>query len=278
MSKVFLASDTRLENKTVAVKIMTSYSGSNNQALIKRFNREVKVISSLRSQNIVQVTDFGMTPPEKPFMGAPFYVMEYFHGKTLGEVLQETPTLPVNRIIRIMLQICAGLKEAHNQGIIHRDLKPDNIFLAVGGVFGEEAKILDFGIAKVVETEEKKQTAMTQHGSFIGTYRYASPEQCKGIPNIDKRTDIYSLGIMLYEMLSGKNPYNSDVDRTTQGEWIACHIRAEAQKLSDYEECQDIPDALKHIAMKCLHKSPTERFQTIEELTEALKAVNPGLF
>ncbi|MCC0176464.1 serine/threonine protein kinase, partial [Waterburya agarophytonicola K14] len=278
MSKVYLASDTRLDNKTVAIKIMTSYSGNNNQALVKRFNREVKVISSLRSHNIVQVTDFGLTPPEKPFMSSPFYVMEYFQGKTLGEVLQESPFLSVNRTIRIMLQVCTGLKEAHNKGIIHRDLKPDNIFLVAGGVFGEEAKILDFGIAKVVETEEKQQTQMTQHGSFIGTYRYASPEQCKGIPTIDRQTDIYSLGIILYEMLSGKNPYNSDVDRTTQGEWIACHIRAEAQRLSTYEECKDVPDSLKQITMKCLKKSPAERFQSIEELTQALKEVNPSLF
>ena len=278
MSKVYLASDTRLANRAVAVKIMTNYSAANNQSLIKRFMRELQVISQLKSPNIVQVTDSGLTPEEKPFQGSPFYVMEYFEGRTLSELLQQSSSLSVNQAIRIMLQVCTGLSEAHKNGIIHRDLKPDNIFLVSGGAFGEEAKILDFGIAKIIETEERQHTQVTQHGSFIGTYRYASPEQCKGVANIDRRTDIYSLGIILYEILSGKNPYNIDAHHTTQGEWIACHIRAEPQPLSSHQHIQDLPDKLEQIVMKCLCKSREERFENLEELTQALKEVNPELF
>ena len=280
MSKVYLAFDTKLSDRAVAVKIMTRYSASINPALTKRFMREVKVISRVKSSHVVQVIDFGVTPETYPFDGSPFYVMEYFQGRTLNELVKEVGTLSVKQAIRLILQVSSGLKEAHKHGIIHRDLKPDNIFLVSGGAFGEEAKILDFGIAKIVNTDDEnsQQTLATQAGSFIGTYRYASPEQCRGLPDIDLRTDIYSLGVILYEILSGHSPYNLDVKQTTHADWLVSHIRVEPEPLRSHAHCQNLPQELEELVMKCLRKLPEERFASLAELEQALKKVMPNLF
>ena len=279
MSKVYLAFDTKLAERAVAIKIMTRYSASMNAGLVKRFMREVKVISRVKSSHVVQVTDFGVTPEEYPFDGSPFYVMEYFNGRTLSELLREVGTLSPKEAIKLILQICSGLKEAHQHGIIHRDLKPDNIFLVAGGAFGEEAKILDFGIAKIVNTDEEdfQQTSATQAGSFIGTYRYASPEQCRGLPDIDSRTDIYSLGVMFYEILSGHSPYDLDGQQTTHADWLVNHIRVEPKPLKSHACCRNIPFELEELVMKCLRKLPEERFADLGELEIVLKQVMPNL-
>ncbi|GAB4530561.1 MAG: hypothetical protein Tsb0014_13300 [Pleurocapsa sp.] len=281
MSKVYLAYDTKLADRPVAIKIMTRYSASMNPALVKRFMREVKVISKVKSSNVVQVTDFGVTPTTEPFDGSPFYVMEYFQGRTLRELLAEVETLSAKQAIKLMLQVCHGLNKAHQHGIIHRDLKPDNIFLVSGGAFGEEAKILDFGIAKIVANDDddpNQQTVATQAGSFIGTYRYASPEQCRGLPDIDLRTDIYSLGVILYEILSGHSPYDLDDQQTTHADWLVSHIRVEPKPLSSHTQCQNLPPGLEELVMKCLRKSPDDRFANLEALERALKSIMPNLF
>ena len=226
MSKVYQALDTKFEDKVVAIKLMTSYSSPHNQRLIKRFVGEVKVISGLNHPNIIQILDFGVTPDEQPFNGAPFYVMEHLEGTTLHSLLSKNRQISSNSILKIISQVIAGLKTAHDKGIIHRDLKPDNIFLVEGGAFGAMVKIIDFGIAKNINAEAQNNTQLTQEGSFVGTYRYASPEQCRGVSNIDCRTDIYSLGIILYEAICGKNPYglNDNLMNISQADWIACHL------------------------------------------------------
>ena len=181
MSKVYQAFDTKFEDRIVAIKLMTNYSAASSQYLIKRFMGEVKAISRLKHPNIIQILDFGITPNETPFNGSPFYVMEYFDGKTLQNLLTENKILPLGSLLNIIHQVCAGLKQAHQKGIVHRDLKPDNIFLVTGGAVGEIVKIIDFGIAKNLSSDDQNHTQLTQAGSFIGTYRYASPEQCRGI-------------------------------------------------------------------------------------------------
>ncbi len=271
MSKVYRALDTKFEDRIVAVKLMTNYAGANNQHLIKRFMGEVKAISKLKHPNIIQILDYGVTPNKVPFDGSPFYVMEYFAGQTLEGLLTEQKNLTLDSIINIISQVCAGLKEAHQKGIVHRDLKPENIFLVAGGVLGEIVKIIDFGIAKNIGSDQEDQTKLTQDGAFIGTYRYASPEQCRGLPNIDQRTDIYSLGVILYEAISGKNPYNLDEKfSTSQADWIACHIRVTPKPLKQQPDCGDIPDELENLVMKCLAKSPQDRFLDMGELQDAL--------
>ncbi|MDJ0901058.1 MAG: protein kinase [Xenococcus sp. MO_188.B8] len=270
MSKVYQALDNKFEEKVVAIKLMTIYSYANYKNLINRFTTEIKVISSLKHPNIIQIFDYGVTPEKWPFSGSPFYVMEYFTGETLQDRLTKNTTLSLDSLFNIMGQVCAGLKEAHQKGIVHRDLKPDNIFLVAGGAFGEIVKIIDFGIAKNIGSDDQNYTK-TQPGSFIGTYRYASPEQCRGLSNIDQRSDIYSLGIILYEAICGKNPYDLDKESSpTEGDWIACHIRVPPKLLSEQPGCENINSKLEDLVMKCLAKSPDNRFLNIEELQDAL--------
>ena len=268
MSKVYVALDTKLNNKKVAIKIMTSYFSTNNQHLIKRFMGEVKSLSILTHPNIIQITDYGKTPQQQPFSGYPFYVMEYFEGKTLQQLLNENHKLAPNSALTIILKVCQGLKEAHHKGIIHRDLKPDNIFLISEG---DIVKLIDFGIAKKIDEESKKQTQLTVAGTFLGTYRYASPEQCLG-ESIDSRTDIYSLGMVLYEILSGNNPYNLKEDSdTTNADWSVAHRREMPIPLRQQPNCHNLSVELEHIVMKCLEKLPQNRFQTIEQLEKPLR-------
>ena len=267
MSQVYLALDRKLNNKQVAIKIMTSYFSANDQYLRKRFEAEVRSLCNLNHPNIIQITDYGLTPEESPFSGYPFYVMEYFVGQTLQQLLNEKQTLALTLALNIVLKVCHGLKQAHKQGIIHRDLKPDNIFLISGG---EVVKILDFGIAKKIDEESKEHTQLTMVNTFIGTYHYASPEQCQKI-SVDLRTDIYSLGMVLYQILSGNNPYNLTNDsNTTNADWDVAHRRKPPIPLREQPDCQNIPGEIENIVMKCLSKSPQKRFQSIEDLEQAL--------
>lgn len=269
MSKVYQALDTKFEDKVVAIKLMTNYFATNKQHPIKRFMGEIKAISRLKHANIIQVFDFDITPNEPPFDGVPFYVMEHLEGKTLHNLLSQNCRISSNSILNIIRQVCAGLKTAHDKGIIHRDLKPDNIFLVEDGTFGEVVKIIDFGIAKNINADAQNSTQLTKEGFFVGTYRYASPEQCRGA-SIDCRTDIYSLGIIMYEAICGENPYGLDVDSDiSQADWIACHINVAPQPLAEQPGCENIADELKSAIAKCLSKFPQDRFSNLEELQNA---------
>ena len=271
MSKVYLALDKKLNNKKVAIKIMTSYFSSNNEYLIKRFMGEVQSLCILNHPNIIQITDYGLTPQESPFSGYPFYVMEYFVGQTLQQLLNKNKNLALDLALPIIRKVCYGLQNAHQKGIIHRDLKPDNIFLIPGTTVAEVVKIIDFGISKKIDEESKQHTQLTVEGTFLGTYRYASPEQCLGV-NIDSRTDIYSLGMVFYEIISGNNPYNlKDDSDTTNADWSVAHRRENPKPLREQSGCENIPINLENIVMKCLEKSPQNRFQNIEELEQALR-------
>lgn len=278
MGEVYLALDTHL-NKQVAVKVMTANSSVDMQGLIKRFQREIAVSAKLTSPNVVQITDFGTTEAEG---GNPFYVMEYLQGQTLGQLLTERSKLPLSQCLRIAIQVCSGLAEAHDHGVAHRDLKPDNIFL-VPSTLGELVKILDFGIAKIVNhsEDEKKLTNLTVEGTFLGTLRYASPEQC-GLykVSVDQRTDIYSLGIILYEMLTGSNPFNIEIhSQKSNIRWLDAHVRTEPIPLRHQPGAANLPPELETIVMQCLSKYPEQRFGSIRELEQALQQVwkkDPG--
>ena len=260
MSKVYLALDKNLKHKQVAIKIMTNYFAVNDRDSIKRFMGEIEKLCILNHPNIIQIKEQGLTPNAYPFYGYPFYVMEYFVGKTLQQLLSETGKLAPDVAVQIILKVCRGLKEAHQQGIIHRDIKPANIFVSVGDVLGEVVKIIDFGIAKKINEEAKQHTQLTI--GFIGTYRYASPEQIHGT-SIDSRTDIYSLGVVFYEILTGNHPYNM----TNNSE----SLEENPQPLREQPDCQNLSPELEAIVMKCLSKSPQNRFQTIAELEQALR-------
>ena len=273
MGDVFLATDTRL-GQQVALKLLKD-TLSPTETLKKRFKREVDICAALSSEHIVQVRDCGVTD-----QGYPFYVMEYLQGESLGQLMRREKRLPVERSVKIIRQVCTGLQHAH-QGVtlgaktsikvVHRDLKPDNIFL-IPTDLGELVKILDFGIAKIRD-DAAEHTNLTS--TFQGTFRYAAPEQLRVDQNIDGRADIYSLGVIMYEMLSGCDPFGfRNKARTTSGlMWCMAHTSEPPQLLRSQPGCEHLPAELEKIVMRCLQKSPADRFASVEELSQALQSL-----
>ncbi len=280
MGVVYLAMDLSL-GRTVALKLLKSDLGD-HEDLRKRFEREITISAALDSEHIVQVTDHGVMD------GYPFYVMELLRGQSLGDLLRQERQLSLVRGIRIALQICAGLRVAHEgitlwrEGattaefirVVHRDLKPDNVFLVPHEIMGEMVKLLDFGIAKICN-EQLTMTNLTSMGSFLGTCRYAAPEQWRGDEDIDGRADIYSLGIILYEMFSGTDPFglHSDTRGVNPTSWLTAHAFTDPTPLRQLSICQALPPLLDQIILRCLQKDPADRYATVEELSLDLQAL-----
>ncbi|WP_414569563.1 protein kinase domain-containing protein [Nostoc sp. CCY 9925] len=281
MGEVFLAMDTRV-GQQVALKLLKDTLVA-SQEMRKRFEREIAVCAALQSDHIVKISDCGVTPE-----GFPFYVMEYLRGQTLRQLLLREKRLSVERTVKIMAQVCKGLQLAH-QGVtlqrdggktterihqvIHRDLKPDNIFL-VPTDLGEWVKVLDFGVAKI-RSESSENTNITNITStFIGTFRYAPPEQIQSDKNLDARGDIYSLGIILYEMLSAADPFGISIkgSHISEASWVLAHAYEPPKPLREQPGCENLPEQLEAVVMKCLYKNPANRFTTVEELDRALQA------
>ncbi|MDF5722967.1 MAG: protein kinase [Rhizonema sp. PD37] len=277
MGDVFLAMDTLL-GQQVALKLLKDTLVTSEE-LRKRFEREVTVSAALKNDHIVQVSDYGISAE-----GYPFYVMEYLRGQSLGQLLRREERLSVERTLSIITQVCDGLYQAH-QGVtlwrnnatvsehikvVHRDLKPDNIFL-VPTVLGELVKILDFGIAKIRENTAE-HTQLTN--MFLGTYHYASPEQLEVETNIDGRADIYSLGIILYEMLAGTDPFGLGLNtrKISEISWAMAHTSKPPLPLRSQIGLSQLPPELEAAVMRCLQKAPTDRFASVDELKQALQA------
>ena len=202
MGKVYLAEHVEI-GKRVALKVLhPSYSRMPD--LVERFRREARAASKIGHPNIVDVTDSGATND-----GSVYFVMEYLEGVELGSVIEREGAVDVARALRITGQICRALSAAHREGIIHRDLKPENIFLITRGGEADVVKVLDFGIAKTTEAEAARERRLTSPGMAMGTPEYMAPEQAAGRP-ADARTDIYSLGAIMYEMTTGLPPYSGD--------------------------------------------------------------------
>jgi eukaryotic-like serine/threonine-protein kinase len=279
MGNVYVATDTLL-GRQVAIKILKETLIS-TEAIRKRFEREVSLCAALHSENIVQVSDYGITPE-----GHPFFVMELLVGQTLAQLMQHENVLSPTRAVQIMSQICHGLNLAHSGVIlhrlhgrqterikvIHRDLKPENLFL-VPTTLGELVKILDFGIAKLKTPEESLTDLNTS--SFIGTYHYASPEQLELSSELDIQSDIYSLGIILYEMLSGTDPFGLKQSPTHRGvgmSWIKAHLTQTPIPLRSQAGCGDVSPELEAAVMRCLAKAPADRWDSVVSLSLALKS------
>ena len=256
MAILYLAHHMAME-RTVVVKVVHGAFLSSPDA-IARFERESKVAAKMNHPNIVQVYDFGFIRKQ------PYLVMEFIKGTTLGAKLR-TQGPPSTKIAeKIMLQVCSGLEDAHGCGIIHRDLKPENIILQERIERPDWVKILDFGIAHLLDSSHQRR--LTMSGRICGTPEYMSPEQFADKP-LDIRVDIYALGIMIFEMLTGDIPFwSSDV-----GVLMAKHLMEPAPAVSSFR--QDIPTGSKfdRIVAKCLQKDPDDRFQTVTELRHALE-------
>jgi serine/threonine protein kinase len=278
MGTVFLAKDVLL-GKTVALKLLKATLSDDN-AFRQRFEREVSVCAALASEHIVRIDDYGITEE-----GYPYFVMERLMGETLAQRLSYKGVLSIDASTSIISQVCLGLQTAHRgvslwvKGeatepikIIHRDLKPENIFLVPTGL-GDLVKILDFGIAKISSDNQNEQAAgLTGTDMFIGTFDYASPEQVSGHRHIDERSDIYSLGMILYRMLSGTDPFGlgRTGQRTSGINWAVAHATKTPESLRGQPNCVSLPDPLEQIVMRCIAKAPEERFTSVDELRQSL--------
>ncbi|MBD2461656.1 serine/threonine protein kinase [Oscillatoria sp. FACHB-1407] len=263
MGRVYGARDVLLGGVPVAAKFLAQTLL--NQKMRDRFEKEAKTCAGLgqRSMNIVRVMDYGADDDE-----IPYYIMEYLKGESLSDVISRQP-LPLPRFVRLTRQVCLGLQCAH-QGIeidgeiypvVHRDIKPSNILVIQDENFGELAKILDFGIAKVLQADSG------QTNCFMGTLAYASPEQMEG-HELDGRSDIYSLGVMMFQMLTGKMPLH--VDTHTFGGWYRAHHQQPPRSFESANSNVKLPKPLENLVMSCLAKSPSDRPQSINEVLKAL--------
>jgi serine/threonine protein kinase len=249
MAKVYRAYDPEI-NRSVAFKVLKE-DHCVDEEYLSRFLREAKAAGALSHSGIVTVFDVGKL--EK----SPYIMMELLEGCDLGEVLKEKKKLPLKQTLIIALQLAKSLDYAHKSGIVHRDIKPDNIIVMPDG---ESIKVADFGIARMNESEESQKT---QVGSVLGTPRYMSPEQALG-ESVDGRSDLFSVGTIMYEMLSGNKAFDASNMAT-----LMIQI-AQKQPESLKTVCPDIPAGVRQIIQKLLHKSPDKRFQTGNKLAEAL--------
>ena len=258
MGEVYRAHDTRLERE-VAVKVLPERLAADPDAL-SRFEREARAIAALSHPNIVSIFDFGRDG------GVTYFVSELLSGETLRSLLIGGP-LPPGDAVEIAMALAAGLEAAHSRGLVHRDLKPENIFRTVDNV----TKILDFGLARrdepifrAVETASPT-VAGTLPGTVLGTFGYMSPEQARG-EAADARTDIFALGCVLYEMLTGERAFGGE----TAADALAAVLRDEPGSLRDGAE--RIPRDLRAVVARCLKKNPADRFPTARDVALALRA------
>ena len=248
--------------KIVAIKFLHD-SLAAHRDLVKRFEREAKTMSRLSHPNIVSVIDHGVSG------GAPYLVMEFHVGQSLGDVLADGPLSP-RRAVALTRQILAGIRHAHALGIVHRDLKPDNVLLLSGVGDGDFVKILDFGLAKLVGGADSTQK-LTSAGFALGTPGYMSPEQAMGNA-LDQRTDLYSLGVLLFEMVVGHKPFRA----TSPVVLLRMQIDDPPPKPRQAAPMSGISSELDRVILKALQKEPAARFQSAEEFAAALEATPEG--
>lgn len=230
-----------------------------NQDAVRRFEREARAAVKIKSEHVARVTDVGTLES-----GSPFMVMEYLNGKDLGDYLAQTGPLPLEEAVEYVLQACEAIAEAHSMGIIHRDLKPANLFRIVRADGTPSVKVLDFGISKV-----QGDHAMTHTSSMMGSPQYMSPEQMTAAKSVDARADIWAMGVILLELLSGKAPFDGD----TIPELCVAILNSEPQPLSRLRP--ELPIEVGVIVERALKKNRDDRFANIAELATALAPYGP---
>lgn len=256
MGRVYLAEQKMgAATRKVAIKTLHPELSADPQ-LVARFHRECETVIELHHPNTIQFYDFGELEDRTLYV-----VMEFIEGAALASILEAGPLDPT-RADRIIIQICGSLHEAHQRGIVHRDLKPDNVLLTNRGGQMDFVKVLDFGIAKRSEAEDQSKTKLTKQGMVLGTPPYMSPEQFSG-QQLDARSDIYSLGIMAYEMLSGRLPF----DGKTPWEWATKHLTAAPAPLELDPRGASLPPNKRSAIMRALAKDRDQRHATVMEFS-----------
>ena len=232
-------------DRVVAIKVLGAHVSS-DPSWVKRFHNEARAAARLDHPNTVRLIDFGETKE-----GLLFIAMEFLQGRSLADEIVRLGKLPPQRVLRILSQVCQSLQEAHQQGIIHRDIKPDNVFLVEMKGAGDFVKVLDFSVAKM-DTPDAQQT---RAGTVFGTPAYMSPEQARGV-KLAPQSDIYACGIVGYEMLTGKPPFEAALPM----EVVMMHLRQKPAPLVGF------PDSVARLVMKALEKTPDRRQQSAEEM------------
>ena len=280
MGKVYRAEQAPL-GRVCAIKVLNpNYNGDADPEFHRRFFREASITSKITHPNSVTIFDYGKTDDDIYFMA-----MEYLEGQTLHMALREGGVMNEIRVGKITSQICRALREAHKLGVIHRDLKPANIFLTHAGSrpapdasgsmppLSEEeedfVKVLDFGLVK--HLSERPEEQLTQTGLFMGSPKYMAPEQIQG-GHVDERTDIYSLGIIMYEMLAGKVPF----ERATSVNILMAHVGEPPPPMRAVNPNLVCSPAFEEIVMSCIAKDPNERISSMDNLLQAIRRAHGG--
>ena len=271
MGAVYLA-EHPLIGKKVALKVIHRELAG-NQDVVSRFFQEARAANAIGNEHIVEIHDFGVTGE-----GDHFYIMELVEGRTLASVLSREGAITAMRVLHIGAQIASALGAAHAAGVLHRDLKPDNIMLLARLGDPDFVKVLDFGLAKVFQgggasiggTGGPGRPPVTQAGVLLGTPQYMAPESCEGKGVLDHRADVYALGILLFEMATGRRPFDGD----SMGEVLMKQVRSLPPAPRGFNAA--IPPAVEQVILRCLAKLPERRFQTMAELHEAL--VDPDAY
>ncbi|PIE05264.1 MAG: serine/threonine protein kinase, partial [Sorangium cellulosum] len=252
--------------KRVALKFIDIESAKNPEG-VRRFIREARAASAIESSHIVQVFDVGELAD-----GRPYIVMELLRGENLGTLLQRTQRLSVEQTLHIAEQVLRGLHRAHAKGVIHRDLKPDNIFLVKTDSDPMFAKVVDFGISKVTRNSKTLDpSTITREGIVLGTPFYMAPEQAQAVTDLDERADLWSLGAIMYECLSGKRPFQGD----TYEQVIIAICTKSADNLCSI--APTIPREIVNVIMRALARDRDHRFSSAAEFARALHNAAPGL-
>jgi serine/threonine protein kinase len=263
MGEVFAAEHVHIEKK-FAIKLLRPEIVSNAEA-VQRFRQEARSASSIGHRNIIAIEDFGALPDGRIYM-----CMELLNGAALNDLI--TQPQPVDRLLNILIQTGHGLAAAHAKGIIHRDMKPENIFVTVGPQGEDVPKLLDFGIAKVSGNDG--QNHLTRTGTIFGTPFYMAPEQALGNP-VDARTDIYAVGVIMYEVFCGSLPFQGESFMGILTQHITTEPEPPAQRAA--KNGRQLPPGLAEIISRCMRKNPAERFGTMDELVNSLVTIYRGV-
>jgi serine/threonine protein kinase len=249
-------------DEPVAIKMLLPHVPAHGEP-VARFLREARAAIKIRNEHVVRVLDVARLEG-----GAPYIVMEYLDGCDLGQLVEQRGPLPFEEAIDYVLQACEAVGAAHALGIVHRDLKPANLFVTRAGDGRPSVKVLDFGISKITEPQNGNTPVLTNTETIMGTPCFMSPEQLRSTRDVDARTDIWSIGAILYAIITGGPPYDGE----SNADVSAKIIRDPPPPLSATRE--DAPDGLEGVVSKCLQKDPADRYADVGELAQALAAVD----